>query len=53
MRRSRAAQRRWAWAVSIALVLAVFAVFGQTVRFDFVNFDDNVCISENPHVSRD
>ena len=45
-------ERRWAWAVSIALVLAVFAVFGQTVRFDFVNFDDDVCVSENPHVSK-
>ena len=43
-------ERRWTWAVSIALVLAVFAVFGQTVRFDFINFDDNVCIYRNPRV---
>ena len=42
-------QRRWTWAVSIALVLAVFAVFGQTVRFDFINFDDNVLhLQESP-----
>ena len=44
-------QRGWAWAVAIALVLAVFAVFGQTLRFDYVNFDDNVCISDNPQVA--
>jgi tetratricopeptide (TPR) repeat protein len=45
------AQRRGAWAVSIVLVLAVFAVFGWTVRFDFVNFDDDICVYENPRVS--
>jgi hypothetical protein len=44
-------RRRWAWAVCIGLVAAVFAVFGQTVRFEFVNFDDDVCVYDNSHVS--
>ena len=47
----RCGQRGWAWAVAIALVLAVFAVFGRCVGFDFVNFDDRASICENPHVS--
>jgi Flp pilus assembly protein TadD len=38
-------------AVSIALVAAVFAVFGRTVRFDLLNFDDRASISDNPEVS--
>jgi tetratricopeptide (TPR) repeat protein len=34
----------------IGLVLAVWAVYGQSVRFEFVNFDDDVHVFENPHV---
>ena len=33
--------------VCIFLVLAVLAVFEQTVRFDFVNFDDQIYVYEN------
>ncbi len=32
------------------LVFAVLAVFIQTANYDFVNFDDNEYVSENPHV---
>jgi tetratricopeptide (TPR) repeat protein len=31
-------------------VLAVVAVYGQTLRFDFVNYDDNEYVYENAHV---
>jgi tetratricopeptide (TPR) repeat protein len=34
------------------LLLAVGAVFGQTVRHEFVNMDDGLYVSENPHISR-
>ncbi len=37
-------------AVCALLLLAVIAVFGQTVGHDFVNFDDDVYVYENPHV---
>ena len=38
-------------AVCGLLLLAVIAVFGQTAGHDFVNFDDNLYVYENPHVS--
>ena len=34
------------------LLLAVGLVFGQTVRHEFVNLDDNVYVYQNPHVSQ-
>ena len=36
--------------VCLLLVAAVFAVFGQTARFSFINFDDDEYVYENPHV---
>ena len=39
-----------ALAVCGLLLLAVALVFGQTVRHEFVNFDDQVYVYENPHV---
>jgi protein O-mannosyl-transferase len=43
--------RRWQVpAVSIALLLAVWAVFGQTIHHEFVNFDDSLYIFHNPLV---
>jgi protein O-mannosyl-transferase len=42
--------RRTVLAVCCLLTLAVAVVFGQTVRYDFVNFDDNVYVYDNPHV---
>src|SRR5579862_7737842 len=34
-------------AICIMLVMLVFIVFGQTLFFDFVNYDDNVFVYEN------
>jgi tetratricopeptide (TPR) repeat protein len=39
-------------AVCGLLLLAVGLVFGQTTRFEFVNFDDDEYVYENPHVSQ-
>ena len=38
--------------VCIALVAATWAVFGQTLAHDFVNFDDHVYVYENPLIIR-
>ncbi len=46
---------RPAWhatAVCLILVLLVFAVFGQTVHFGFINFDDGDYVYDNPALSR-
>jgi hypothetical protein len=45
--------QRWRVA-AICLVLAAitFAVFGQTLRYDFVEVDDNEYVYENPMVSQ-
>jgi tetratricopeptide (TPR) repeat protein len=37
--------------ICAALAAMVFAVFGQTAGFDFVNFDDDVYVYNNPVVS--
>jgi protein O-mannosyl-transferase len=34
------------------LLLAVVLVFGQTVGYDFVNYDDHDYVYENPHLAR-
>ena len=36
--------------VCTLLAVAVFLVFGQTLRYDFVNYDDDVYFYSNPHV---
>src|SRR3972149_914575 len=33
------------------LLLAVLIVFGQTLRYDFVNYDDHLYVYENPQVT--
>jgi tetratricopeptide (TPR) repeat protein len=38
--------------VCVALVTITWFVFGQTVRHDFVNFDDNAYVYENPQITR-
>jgi tetratricopeptide (TPR) repeat protein len=38
------------WAIPIGLVLAIFAVYGQTLRFGFVNYDDPDYVTGNAHV---
>ena len=37
--------------VAVLLVAAAAIVFGRTVAFDFINFDDPYYVSDNPHVS--
>ncbi len=36
--------------VCVALVLACVAIYGQTLTHDFLNYDDNHYVTENPHV---
>ncbi len=43
-----AVQARW---ICLFLALAVFAVFGQTAHFEFVNYDDVKNVYENPVVT--
>ena len=38
------------FAICLALVAITFAVFGQTLGHDFVNYDDPVYVSENPQI---
>lgn len=43
---------RWTvFGVCLFLAAAVAMVFGQTVRFGFVNFDDDVYVTKNPEVT--
>jgi protein O-mannosyl-transferase len=39
------------WAVCFFILFAVFLVFGQTLRYDFVNYDDDKYVYENPQLS--
>ncbi|PYL94792.1 MAG: hypothetical protein DME28_04050 [Verrucomicrobia bacterium] len=38
------------FAICAALIVITWAVFGQTVGHEFVNFDDPIYVSENDHV---
>ncbi|MGA3268999.1 MAG: tetratricopeptide repeat protein [Verrucomicrobiota bacterium] len=45
-------RQRWlSFAVCVLLALAVWAVFGQTRRFDFVNYDDGAYVYDNQVVT--
>ena len=37
--------------VCCLLALAVAVVFGQTVQHDFINFDDDIYVYNNPHIA--
>ncbi len=50
--RTETRQTRLELAICGFLLLAVAFVFGQTVRHDFVDFDDNDYVYQNPHVLR-
>jgi tetratricopeptide (TPR) repeat protein len=39
-----------AWGVSVALMVAVLAVYWPAQSFEFVNFDDNFYVTSNPRV---
>ena len=44
-------RRSGAW-IGLALVAGVLAIYGQTLGFDFVVFDDDQYVTENPIVQR-
>jgi tetratricopeptide (TPR) repeat protein len=47
-----AARQRWlTLGVCVWLALVVWAVFGQTVRYQFVNFDDDLYVYDNPAIT--
>src|SRR5947208_2262983 len=37
--------------ICLLLVAATWVVFGQTVRYEFVNFDDDIYVYENPRIT--
>jgi tetratricopeptide (TPR) repeat protein len=37
-------------AIGLALLVAVFLVYAQAGTFDFTSYDDNLYVTENPHV---
>jgi len=49
-RGDRPGQRWTAWVISFFLALAVWAVFGQTRHYEFVNYDDDEQIYKHPVV---
>ena len=48
--RSRTGNKPNLWIYAL-LLAATFAVYAQTINFDFVNFDDPDYVTANPHVS--
>jgi protein O-mannosyl-transferase len=45
--------RRWkALAVCFFLALITWLVFGQTRHYKFINYDDNIYVYQNPHVTQ-
>jgi hypothetical protein len=40
---------RWI-SISLGLILLIWMVYGQTVRFDFINCDDDIFVYQNPLV---
>lgn len=39
------------WGICVLLALAVWAVFGQTIRYGFINYDDDIYVYDNPVVT--
>jgi len=50
-RAAPAGQRMWVVVVCAVLAIATFTVYGQIARHDFIVFDDNEYIYENPHIT--
>ena len=50
-RQAKSPASRQALAVCIFLVVITWLVFGQTVRYDFVNYDDNEYVYANPNIA--
>jgi tetratricopeptide (TPR) repeat protein len=49
--KAQAGDRWLIFAVCVFLALAVWAVFGQTLRDKFVNYDDARCVYDNPTIN--
>ena len=45
------ARLRWIPAICLGLVAITWIVFGRTVGFDFVNYDDSYYVYQNPSIS--
>src|SRR5207248_8954988 len=43
---------RQVWGICVFLVIVTWLVFGQTIRYAFVNFDDNEYVYANPAITR-
>ena len=41
---------RFEFVVCLILALVVAAIYGQTMNHEFINFDDDVYIYENPYI---
>ena len=50
--KAKSLARRQAVGVCIFLIVITCVVFGQTIRYDFVSFDDNEYVYENPIITR-
>ncbi len=42
--------RKRPWLIALLLAAATFALFSPAIGYDFINFDDNLYVYENPHV---
>ena len=42
--------RKRPWVIAWLLAAATFALFSPAIGYDFINFDDNLYVYENPHV---
>lgn len=49
--KAKSAARRQVFGVCFFLVVITWLVFGQTVRYDFVNYDDNEYVYANPAIT--
>jgi protein O-mannosyl-transferase len=50
MKQASRFSRWWVVAICIALAGITWTVFGQTLRHDFINYDDDLYVYENPNV---
>ena len=46
----RAGWKTFDIAVVLGLLISILAVYGQVGAFEFINYDDNLYVYENPHV---
>ena len=49
--KAKSSARRQVLGVCFFLVVITWLVFGQTVRYDFVNYDDNEYVYANPAIT--